>query len=171
MLTKSAEYALRALHCLAFIDEESPVTTARLADRVGVPENYLAKLLHRLRNEGLVASRRGRGGGFELARPPHRVKLAEIVEPFDDVMDQGCLLGRDECRDDAPCAAHEAWREIIDEFQRFFRETSLEDLGAPTGTERLAATAAATRWPDPRVEGPEEGEPQPSTARGRSDER
>lgn len=131
MLSKSAEYALRALHRLAFVRRDGRVTTARLADRVGAPENYLSKLLHRLQQEGLVTSRRGRGGGFRLARPPEEVTLAEIVEPFDDVMDRRCLLGRPRCRDEAPCTAHEAWREALGGLQAFFRDTSLEDLGAP----------------------------------------
>lgn len=131
MLSKSAEYALRALHRLAFSGAEGPVTTAELAGEVGAPESYLSKLLHRLQQEGVVVSRRGRGGGFELARPPGRVTLAEAVEPFDEVMERRCLLGRPECRDEAPCAAHEAWREAVDELRTFFAETSLEDLGPP----------------------------------------
>ena len=131
MLSKSAEYAIRALHRLALAHGEGPVTTAELARRVGAPESYLSKLLHRLRKEGVVVSQRGRGGGFELARPPGRVTLAEVVEPFDDVMERRCVLGRPECRDDAPCAAHEGWEEAVGELRSFFRETSLEDLEPP----------------------------------------
>lgn len=143
MLSKSAEYAVRALHRLALVHGEGPVTTAELAGRVGAPASYLSKLLHRLQQEGLVHSQRGRGGGFELARPPGRVTLAEIVEPFDDVMERRCVLGRPECRDDAPCAAHEAWRDAVGELRTFFRETSLEDLGAPgaDGAGRVPAGA------------------------------
>lgn len=145
MLSKTAEYALRALHQLAFAGAEGHVTTAELAERVGVPANYLSKLLHRLQQEGVVASRRGRGGGFELARPPGQVTLAEVVEPFDDVMEQRCLLGRPECRDDAPCAAHEVWREAVGELRTFFAETSLDDLGPPAGERGVEPSIATGR--------------------------
>lgn len=161
MLSKSAEYALRALHRLAFDREQGPVTSARLAERIQVPENYLSKLLHRLQQEGLVTSRRGRGGGFELARPPGQVRLAEVVEPFDDVMERRCLLGRPACRDENPCAAHAGWRDVVGRLRDFFRETTLEDLGAPV--EDAPWTAEVGR--------PEEGDAQPSIAGGRSDER
>ena len=143
MLSKSAEYAIRALHRLAFARGEGPVTTAELARRVEVPESYLSKLLHRLQQEGVVVSQRGRGGGFELARPPGRVTLAEVVAPFDDVMERRCVLGRPECRDDAPCAAHEAWKEAVDELRDFFRETSLEELGPPATDRAPPALAGA----------------------------
>ena len=161
MLSKSAEYALRALHCLAHVGGGGPVTTARLAERVGVPENYLSKLLHRLQKEGVVLSRRGRGGGFALARPPGEIPLAEVVEPFDDVMERRCLLGRSECRDDDPCAAHEAWRGAVAGLRDFFLGTSLEDLGAPTGDGPCFAPSGADDPIDARR----------TVAGGRSDER
>lgn len=132
MLSKSAEYALRALHALAFEPGGGPVPSSRLADRAGVPENYLSKVLHRLEQEGVVASRRGPGGGFTLGRDPAAVRLADVIRPFDDtVLRRDCLLGRPECRDDSPCAAHDRWLEVAGRVRRFFRETSLDDLGPP----------------------------------------
>lgn len=141
MLSKSAEYAIRAIHCLASLGRGEPVPASELADRVGVPENYLSKLLHRLQQAGVVTSRRGRGGGFTLAADPSRIALAEIVEPFDpDLLHRRCLLGRPECRDDSPCAAHEPWMEAAGALRRFFLETSVAEIGprsrgSPEGTE------------------------------------
>lgn len=132
MLSQSAEYALKALHRLAHLPDTGPVPAARLATHVGVPENYLSKLLHRLQQEGVVTSKRGRGGGFSLARRPEAIALADVVGPFDaDLLERECLLGRPECRDDAPCAAHESWREVTGRVRRFFEETTLADLGPP----------------------------------------
>lgn len=155
MLSKSAEYALRALHCLAFLPDGDPVPAARLAERVGVPENYLSKLLHRLQQEGVVSSQRGRGGGFRLARGRDAIALADVVRPFDaGFLSRRCLLGRPECRDDAPCAAHEEWLEVAGRMRRFFRETTLGDLGPPApspgegpacGGARAAPAAAVER--------------------------
>lgn len=134
MLSKSAEYAIRAVHRLAFSPLQEPVTASRLAERIGVPANYLSKLLYRLQQEGVVESSRGRGGGFSLVREPAGIPLAEVIEPFDEeILRRNCLLGRPECRDDSPCAAHGEWLEVAGRLRRFFRETSIEDLGPPTG--------------------------------------
>jgi len=136
MLSKSAEYALRALHHLSLEAGDAPMPASELSDRVGVPGSYLSKLLHRLQQEGVVESRRGRGGGFSLARDADRIRLADVVAPFDDgLIDRHCLLGRAECRDDVPCPAHGAWMEVADRVRRFFRETTLEDLGPPPPVE------------------------------------
>lgn len=151
MLSKSAEYALRALHALAFEPGDAPVPAARLADRAGVPENYLSKVLHRLEQEGVVASRRGPGGGFTLGREPAALSLADVIRPFDEtVLRRHCLLGRPECRDDAPCAAHDRWLEVAGRVRRFFLETSLEDLGPPAcaGDGPAAPAVAAEAGPE-----------------------
>lgn len=151
MLSKSAEYALRALHALAFEPGEGPVPSARLADRAGVPENYLSKVLHRLEQEGVVTSRRGPGGGFTLGRDPTAVSLADVIRPFDDtVLHRRCLLGRPECRDDSPCAAHERWLEVAGRVRRFFEETSLDDLAPPAydGAAHTGPAAEAAAGPE-----------------------
>lgn len=134
MLSKSAEDALRAVHLLAFRPPETPVPAGEIAGLLELPENSLSKLLHRLQREGVLTSRRGPAGGFALARPPAEVALAEVVRPFDDLAEERrCLLGQRECRDDAPCAAHAEWRDVRETVRRFFHETTLADLGPPTG--------------------------------------
>ncbi len=60
--------------------------------------------------------------------------LSEVVEHFDDVPGAaGCLLGRDECSDADPCAAHERWKDVSMAVGRFFSETSVADL-SPGGS-------------------------------------
>lgn len=132
MLNSSAEYALKATHLLAHGPPEGRRTAAELAKALDLPANFLSKLLNRLRQEGVLESRRGPRGGFRLARRPEEVTLADVVAPFDGVARRRlCLLDREECRDDAPCAAHDRWRSLAERVERFFRETTLADLGPP----------------------------------------
>lgn len=134
MLNRSAEYALKATHLLAQAPPEERRTAEGLAAELDLPANFLSKLLGRLRREGILESRRGPRGGFRLAREPAQVTLAEVAGPFDDmVRDRQCLLGRPECRDDSPCAAHARWKELAGRVQRFYRETTLADLDARAG--------------------------------------
>ena len=133
MLSKSAEDALRAVHLLAHLPPDEPVTAGEIAGALDLPANSLSKLLHRLQREGLLTSRRGPAGGFSLSREPASIPLAEVIAPFDDVVEERhCLLGLPECRDDSPCGAHEAWREVQETMIGFFRGTTLADLKPPS---------------------------------------
>lgn len=129
ILSQTAVYALRATLCLGESMSTGPVRVDDIAERLDVPRNYLSKILHALAKGGVLTSTRGPGGGFRLARPAGDLKLSEIVGQFDDLPgESGCLLGRGECSDDDPCAAHDHWKDVSSSVRTFFMETSLADL-------------------------------------------
>jgi Rrf2 family protein len=129
MLSKTSEYALRAVLLLARQPRDRLVRATDLADGLAVPANYLSKILHALSRAGVLASERGRHGGFRLARPADQTSLADVVGPFDEVRPQTlCLLGRTRCADDQPCAAHDRWREVFGPVTDFFRDTMVAEL-------------------------------------------
>ena len=106
MLSQTAEYALRTVLYLADRDDDRLIGADELADALGVPRNYLSKTLHRLTRERILASARGKGGGFRLATDPRRLTLFRVVEPFDAISaERRCLLGRPACddRQSLPC--------------------------------------------------------------------
>jgi Rrf2 family protein len=112
--------------------DDQPVGAARLAGTLGVPANYLSKVLHQLARAGVLDSTRGKLGGFKLARPASRIPLLEVVGSVDDVPgNRTCLLGRPVCSDHHPCAAHDRWKEASEKSAAFFRETMVADLVAP----------------------------------------
>ena len=129
ILSQTSVYALRALLHLAEADAGTPLRVDDIAQELEVPRNYLSKILHALTRGDILDSTRGPGGGFRLARAPDDLMLAEIVGHFDHLPDKvECLLGRTECSDVDPCAAHERWKSVSREVMRFFRGTSLADL-------------------------------------------
>ena len=69
MLSKTSEYALRAVLFLARESRDIPVPAGDIATGLDVPANYLSKILHTLSRAGVVSSERGPGGGYRLARP------------------------------------------------------------------------------------------------------
>ncbi len=128
MLSQTAEYALRATLFLADRGGQ-PASVDDIARHLGVPRNYLSKTLHRLAREGVLASTRGKGGGFRLAVDPGRLPLLRVVEPFDQLTgERRCLLGRPECSDRNPCPAHQQWRSVSERVSTFFRERTVADL-------------------------------------------
>lgn len=129
MLSRTAEYALRAVLLVAREPGGSPVGAARLAEALDIPRNYLSKTLHQLGRSGILTSSRGKAGGFQLARPAEEVTLIEIVTPFDNLPSKRyCLLGRTVCNDQTPCAAHARWKGVAERIGEFFRETTVADL-------------------------------------------
>lgn len=131
MLSRTAGYALNAV--LHIADQGGPVSAAAVAEALDVPANYLAKILNALARRGVLASERGRKGGFSLARPPSRIALMEVVDGFDGLGDERrCLLGRGTCSDVGGCPVHRAWRQASEPAFRFFEERTVADvLGHP----------------------------------------
>lgn len=132
MLSQTSEYALRAILHLHEVGGETPVRVDDIAEALDVPRNYLSKILHVLATEGLLESRRGPHGGFRLAFSAEELPLAEVVACFEpDLLaaEERCLLGRERCTDTDPCAAHDRWKEVAERLRRFFKNTTVADLG------------------------------------------
>ena len=130
ILSDTAEYALRAvLYVGRTATAERPTRTEEISQALGVPRNYLSKILHTLTRRGILRSTRGPTGGFHLAEDSHALPLVRVVELFDTVeVRRACLLGRPECSDTNPCPAHSRWKAIGDQVQGFFWKTTVADL-------------------------------------------
>ena len=78
------EYACRVLaHLAGRYGTDELLHIEHLAEREEVPANYLVQILSELRNGGLILSRRGRKGGYALARSPDTITLYDIVAVID----------------------------------------------------------------------------------------
>jgi Rrf2 family protein len=128
-LSQTSEYALRTALYLAEHPGQAPARVGHLAGALRIPQNYLSKTLHQLARAGVLASTRGKHGGFRLARAPEVLTLHEIVAPFER-FDQRrqCVLGRASCSDQSPCAAHDRWKQVSEVTAAFFQHTTLQDL-------------------------------------------
>ena len=74
MLSKTAEYALRAVACLAF-QEGRPAAAEAIAEKTKVPRRYLHRVLQDLISAEILTSRPGPGGGYELVRPTEELSI------------------------------------------------------------------------------------------------
>jgi len=83
-LSVKVEYACRVLAQMARIYGTGELAHIdKLAQTEAVPANYLVQILSELRMGGLVVSRRGKQGGYALARAPEAISLFEIVSLID----------------------------------------------------------------------------------------
>lgn len=141
MLSRTGLYAVQALLHLAIHQNGSQVSAAAMAGELGIPANYLAKVLQRLAREGIVESTRGARGGYRLTGDPARISVADAVAPFQELRSsERCLLGGT-CDPHDPCPAHErraAWNAAA---LQILEQTTLADLasgalwGAPAAAE------------------------------------
>lgn len=125
----TCQHALRALIYLAEKNSPQPVLVREIADQSRVPRQSLAKILHALRNKGLVRSTKGPGGGYRLARAGESMRVVEVIEAVDGHIElrKACVLGLDQCTDLAPCALHDVWKVFRENYYSTVSSMSLHD--------------------------------------------
>ncbi|WP_146346936.1 Rrf2 family transcriptional regulator [Falsiphaeobacter marinintestinus] len=82
-LTSFTDYGLRMLMRMACAPDRA-FSTAELADEFGLSRNHLSKIMQRLSKGGIVATRRGGGGGATLARPAQDIRLGDVVRLLEE---------------------------------------------------------------------------------------
>lgn len=92
-LSKKAEYALRALVAMGRAREGTNFSIQELAKSEAIPLKFLEQILLALKNSGILRSKRGVGGGYQLLAKPARITLGEVVGLFDGPFDP--LPGRE----------------------------------------------------------------------------
>ncbi len=125
MLSKTAEYALRAVVCLA--GRSGSASAALLAHRTKVPRRYLHRVLQDLIAAQLVRSRPGPGGGYELAREPAGVTILDVVNavsPIERI--RLCPLGLKTHTE--LCPLHRELDQAYEQTENAFRRVTLQQL-------------------------------------------
>jgi len=147
MLSRTGIYTCRALVVLASLPEGEYLGAAEIAHQIGAPKNYLGKLLKVLTDQGLLQSQKGKGGGVRLVRPPAKITLWEVMEPFEKVSRwEGCFLGHPLCSDSTGCPVHPRWKKVRDAYLEFLQQTTIADLLA--GARIFPPTGARPGLPD-----------------------
>ena len=139
------DYASRALLSLALHDDsQSPTSVRDIAERTGLPQPYLEQILLAAKGAGIVRSKRGVGGGYELARPPEQITLAEIFSAVEGPL--ATPLGEhDHC--EGHCVLQEVWVGVSEEMGRILEGYTLADLVQRTlvGHPTMPAARSAAR--------------------------
>jgi len=124
MLSKKAKYALKALLVLAEEYNQGPVLISDLAEREGIPKKFLEQILLELKKHGTLQSRKGKGGGYLLGKPPESVTFGYIIRVLDgplapvSCVSQTAYQRCEECLDEATCGVRIAMKETRDAIAR-----------------------------------------------------
>ena len=132
-LTQKAKYALKALVFLAKEYDRGPVLITTIAEAEGISRKFLELILLELKNHGVLQSKKGRGGGYWLARPPEDIYLGAVIRVFEGALAPlPCASKRyyrrcEECKDEATCEVRAVMLEVKQATLRVLDSTSLRD--------------------------------------------
>jgi len=144
-ITRAADYAVRVMVHLASLPPGSRVQKSALVELSEAPESFLSKVLQRMVANRLITSRRGGGGGFELAVRPDQVSMLMVVEAIDGPIHLNlCVPGASGCDRSLACAVHPVWGEA--------RAALVKVLGRATMA-RLARKRRGVKCPPTAVQG------------------
>jgi Rrf2 family protein len=110
MLTNKGKYGLKAMVHLAGLQPGQPALVADIAEANTIPKKFLDAILGELRTAGFVHSKKGRGGGYVLARPATEIMVGAIVRALDGPLAPiGCASRTsyrrcEDCSLERPCA-------------------------------------------------------------------
>ncbi|RPJ04831.1 MAG: RrF2 family transcriptional regulator [Spirochaetaceae bacterium] len=85
-LSSKCEYACLALICLSERYNEGLVKILDVAESKKIPKKFLEQILITLKRQGYVKSKKGANGGYQLAKPPKEITLAEIIRLMDGAL-------------------------------------------------------------------------------------
>lgn len=136
MLTMKGKYGLKAMVHLAGCTQGTPELVMSIAAANGISKKFLDAILGELRVAGLVISKKGKGGGYALARPAHEISVGEIVRILDGPLAPIDCASRTkyrrctDCADETHCTVRRMMTEVRDAIARVLDQRSLAEMRA-----------------------------------------
>ena len=130
-LSKRTQYSLRALYALARNYGRGPTLITHLAEEESIPKKFLEQILLSLKTFGLVESKKGKHGGYLLAKPPEDITLATVIRQIEGpIAPLPCASETqfrkcDECVDIETCGTRMVMREVRDAMAEILERTTL----------------------------------------------
>lgn len=134
MLSKKTKYGLKAMAYLARNVEVQPILISEISREESIPQKFLEGILLDLKNNGLLASKKGKGGGYYLIKPANQISIAAIIRILEGPIAllpcvslnyyQKC----DDCLDEENCSLNRVMVQVRDKTLKVLESQSLEDL-------------------------------------------
>lgn len=129
-ITYKGDYALKAILDLALHYGNGVITIHQMAKRLDIPLKFLEQVLLGLKRAGFVESRRGKVGGYLLARHPAKIKLSEVIRFIDGPIEPIACLDKQYkgCDDVYKCVFRDIWQEVARATSGIIDNITFEDL-------------------------------------------
>src|SRR5690349_16928587 len=143
-LSKKADYALIAMKHLAVRGDRGPASSSarEIAELYGIPIELMAKVLQRLVRRGLLASQQGTRGGYQLARMPTQISVADVIQAIDGpVTVTACTTDDGQCEQFAKCNVRDPLWRVRERILSALGECTIAELAADVPLQPVAKTA------------------------------
>lgn len=127
-ISTKGEYGLLAVVDLALQPSDAAVQAVQIAERQGIPKQYLDQLMLILRKAGLVESVRGRQGGYKLARSASAITLLDVVVALEGSADNVNFKVSRRRKYGVHDILKEVWDELSERSTSLLRSKTIEDI-------------------------------------------
>ncbi len=134
MLSKKTKYGIKALTFLARQEDRTPVAIATISKSENISLKFLETILLTLRKNGILGSKKGKGGGYYLLKPSSEIQMTTVMRILEGPISMVPCVSLnfyekcDDCPDENACAVHNLMLEVRDSTLQIFRNTTLADL-------------------------------------------
>lgn len=134
MLSKKAKYALKALLVLSREIPGKPILISEIAEAEGIPKKFLELILLQLKKHGMLQSKKGKGGGYFLARDPALISFGQVIRIIDGPLaplpcvSLTAYMRCEECGDENACGIRLVMKEVRDSTARILDGTSFAEV-------------------------------------------
>lgn len=134
LIRRNTDYALRSLVLMAQGTERGHYMVTKLAEETKVPEDFLRKTLQKLDKAGIIESKRGPKGGFNLSKDPSYISVLDIIEAVQGPLAVNkCLLKGIGCDHLSTCNVRKKLLDAQDVMVGLFKSVTLRELAAQRG--------------------------------------
>lgn len=134
MLSHKSKYALKALIALSEEFGKGPLLISEIAIRQGIPRRFLEIILLELKMHGFLRSKKGRGGGYELSKPPAQISVGKVMRTLEGpIAPLPCVSKTayercEDCPDEAACGVRILMKQVRDAIAAILDSTTFEDV-------------------------------------------
>ena len=134
MLSKKTKYGIKALTFLGRQEDNTPVAIASISKSENISLKFLESILLTLRKNGILGSKKGKGGGYYLLKSPSDIPMTAIMRILEGPISMVPCVSLNfyekcaDCPDENACAVHNLMMQVRDNTLDVFRNTSLADL-------------------------------------------
>lgn len=134
MISKKAKYALKALKVLAENFDKGPLLISYISEQEQIPKKFLEAILLELRNQGMLQSQKGKGGGYQLRQHPSQITFAKVIRIIDGPIAPALCVSLhfygkcDDCQNEETCKLRNILADWRDANLAVLEKKTLADL-------------------------------------------
>ena len=129
-LTRASSYALHAVAYMAGQKRETPTASHIIAQKRGIPERFLLKVLKPLVSAQVLRSVKGPNGGYRLARPANDITMLEVLEAVDGPIRGHAPMGHDDPRHPLNRKLEQICTESADQMRKTLSKIKVSELSS-----------------------------------------